>query len=89
MKYEFMRCNAAQFSLAGMSRVFSVSRSGYYAWRGRRPGARRAEDVALVAHVQRVHITSHQAYGARKVWKALVAEGIACGRHRVAMKRPR
>lgn len=84
MKYEFMRCNAAQFSLAGMSRVFSVSRSGYYAWRGRRPGARRAEDVALVAHVQRVHITSHQAYGARKVWKALVAEGIACGRHRVA-----
>lgn len=87
MKYDFMRCNADQFSLAGMCRILSASRSGYYAWRDRRPSARQAQDLALAAHVRRVHVASREAYGARKVWKALVAEGIACGRHRVARVR--
>lgn len=87
MKYDFMRCNADQFSLAGMYRALSVSRGGYHAWKDRRPGARQARDLLLAAHVRRVHIASREAYGARKVWKALVAEGIACGRHRVARVR--
>lgn len=53
MKYDFMRCNADQFSLAGMCRALSVSRSGYYAWKDRRPEARQAQDLALAAHVRR------------------------------------
>lgn len=84
MKYDFMRSHADEFSLAGMCRVLSVSRSGYYGWRCREPSARQREDAALAVHVRRVHVASREAYGARKVWKALVAEGIACGRHRVA-----
>jgi transposase InsO family protein len=87
MKYDFMRSHASEFSLTGMCRVLSVSRSGYYGWRRRGPSTRQCEDVALAAHVRRVHITSREAYGARKVWKALVAEGIACGRHRIARVR--
>jgi len=87
MKYDFMRCNADRFSLAGMCRALCVSRSGYYAWRDRRSSARQAQNLALAAHVRRVHVASREAYGARKVWKALVAEGIACGRHRVARVR--
>jgi transposase InsO family protein len=87
MKYDFMRSHADQFSLTGMCRVLSVSRSGYYAWRCRRPSAHRRDDLALTAHVRRIHNESREAYGARKVWKALVAEGIACGRHRVARVR--
>lgn len=84
MKYDFMRSHASEFSLAGMCRVLSVSRSGYYGWCRREPSMRQRDDLALAAHVRRVHATSREAYGARKVWKALVAEGIACGRHRVA-----
>jgi transposase InsO family protein len=87
MKYEFMRSPADQFSLAGMCRVLSVSRSGSYAWHRRGPSARQRDDLALVVQVQRIHGASREAYGARKVWKALVAEGIACGRHRVARVR--
>ena len=41
----------------------------------------------MAAHVRRVHVATREAYGARKVWKALLAEGIACGRHRVARVR--
>lgn len=84
MKYGFMQCHSDQFSVAGMCRVLRVSRSGYYVWRDRRPSARQAEDLALAAHVRRVHLASREAYGARKVWKELIAEGIACGRHRIA-----
>jgi transposase InsO family protein len=84
MKYDFMRSHADEFSLAGLCRVLSVSRSGYYDWRRRGPSTRQCEDVVLAAHVRRVHAASREAYGARKVWKALVTDGIACGRHRVA-----
>ena len=84
MKYDFMRSHASEFSLAGMCRILSVSRSGYYGWCRREPSMRQRDDLALAAHVRRVHATSREAYGARKVWKALVTEGIACGRHRVA-----
>lgn len=87
MTYDFMHRHAAQFSLAGMCRALSVSRSGYYAWRHREPSAHQRDDLALAAHVRRIHAASREAYGARKVWKALVAEGIACGRHRVARVR--
>jgi Transposase and inactivated derivatives len=41
----------------------------------------------LAAHVRRIHVASREAYSARKIWKALVAEGIACGHHRVARVR--
>ena len=87
MKYDFMRSHADQFSLTGMCRVLSVSRSGYYAWRCREPSARQREDLTLTAHVRRIHNASREAYGTRKVWKTLVAEGIACGRNRVARVR--
>ena len=87
MKYDFMRRHADQFSLTGMCRALSVSRSGYYAWHHREPSTRQREDLALAGHVRRIHAASREAYGARKVWKALVAEGIPCGRHRVARVR--
>jgi len=87
MKYDFMRRHTDQFSLTGMCRALSASRSGYYAWCHREPSVHQRNDLALAAHVRRIHAASREAYGARKVWKALVAEGIACGRHRVARVR--
>lgn len=76
MKYDFMRAHAVEFSLAGMCRVLSVSRSGYYAWSHRGSSVRQRDDLVLATHVRRIHATSREAYGARKVWKALIAEGM-------------
>ncbi len=36
MKYVFMEQHQGEFSVAAMCRVLTVSRSGYYAWLGRR-----------------------------------------------------
>jgi transposase InsO family protein len=84
MKYSFMRRHAKHFSVAGMCRVLSVSRGGFYASCGRKPSTHEVQDRILAAQVRRVHIDSQEAYGARKVWKQLVSEGVACGRHRIA-----
>ena len=42
----------------------------------REPSAHRRDDMGLAAHVRRIHATSREAYGARKVWKTLVAEAL-------------
>ncbi len=43
MKYDFMRAHTDEFSLTGMCRVLSVSRSGYYGWCARGSSARQQE----------------------------------------------
>ena len=70
-----------------MCRVFTVSRSGYYDWRVRGESRRSRSDRELLAHIRRVHEVSRQAYGAQKTWRELNAQGMACGRHRVARLR--
>ena len=70
-----------------LCRVLAVSRSGFYAWRGRPESQRVRNDRALLAQIAQVHCASREAYGAVKTWHALRARGVACGRHRVARLR--
>ena len=72
-----------------MCEVLEVSRSGYYAWDGRKPSARAKANRELLEHIEQVHEDSRECYGAYKVWRELVAQGISCGRHRVARLRRR
>lgn len=67
--------------------LLGVSRSGFYAWGSRGESQRVRDDRALLAHIERVHRDSREAYGAVKTWHALKAGGIACGRNRVARLR--
>ncbi len=70
-----------------MCGVLQVSRSGYYAWRRRRASRRAQANQTLVAQMQRLHRQTKERYGAVKLWHALTALGVACGRHRVARLR--
>jgi len=67
-----------------MCRVFKVSPSGYYEWCTREESIRSQEDRQLLIEITRIHHQCRQAYGYIKIWKALQAQGIACGKHRVA-----
>lgn len=67
-----------------MCRVLRVSASGYYAWCTRKASPRSQEDRILFTKIKRIHDQSRHAYGYVKTWKALEAEGVACGKHRVA-----
>lgn len=82
-----MRLHEEQFALKRMCEVLGASRSGYYEWCARPVSPRAARDAVLLGHIRRVHKACHEAYGAKKAWIELNAQGIACGKHRVARLR--
>ena len=50
-----------------LCRVLGVSRSGYYAWRGRVPSARQQANAVLLERIREVHARSRQTYGAPRI----------------------
>jgi len=67
-----------------MCRVLKVSRSGYYAWRGRPESERDMENRRLVDRIRMVHKKSRKTYGSPRVHSQLVLDGERCSRGRVA-----
>jgi len=66
-----------------MCRVLKVSRSGYYAWRGRPESERDVENRRLVDRIRMVHKKSRKTYGSPRVHSQLVLDGERCSRGRV------
>lgn len=87
MKYAFIREHRRRFPVARLCRFLAVSRSGFHAWLDRPASAHTLADQKLLIDIRRVHIEHRSAYGAVKTWIALKAQGIACGKHRVARLR--
>jgi transposase InsO family protein len=67
--------------------ALDVSESGYHAWRDRPPSRRDQEDAALLEKIRDIHRRHRQACGSDKTWHLLKANGVTCGRHRVARLR--
>ncbi len=87
MRYRFVHAHQAEYRLTRLCQTLSVSRSGYYAWRCRPASARTRANAQLLEHLRQLHRQTKARYGAIKMWHALLAAGIACGRHRVARLR--
>ncbi len=76
-------------NVARLCRVLSVSRAGFYAWRGPdgqgRPASARARaDAALSAQIHEIHAESSGTYGSPRVHAELCFTNRRCGRRRVA-----
>lgn len=84
MKFACIQLHVREFEVRLMCRVLSVSTSGFYAWRKRRPSVRAVLDQRLKLHIRAVHQEVKQRYGAIKVCKELKGNGISCGKNRVA-----
>lgn len=67
-----------------MCRLLGVSPSGFYAWRGRKPSKRDAENGALLARIRAVHDESRGTYGALRVQRELAHQGLRFGKNRIA-----
>lgn len=87
MKYAFIDKHRRQFSVIRLCKALGVSESGYHAWRNRPPSRRAQADAALLAKICDIHKRYRQACGSDKTWHLLNAEGVICGRHRVARLR--
>lgn len=67
-----------------MCRVLSVSRSGYYAWRRRRPSRRAERRRQLIAQIRSVYEASQRTYGSPRIHAELRSRGLLHGRRHIA-----
>ncbi|HZU70969.1 MAG TPA: IS3 family transposase [Ktedonobacteraceae bacterium] len=84
MSYQFIVTHRHEYAITLMCRVLEVSVSGYYAWCKRSPSQHSREDVHLAEHVKTAFQANRGVYGSPRVHAELQAEGITCGRKRVA-----
>ena len=66
-----------------MCEALGVSRSGFHAWLTRSPSRRAIADEEIGARVRTSFLASDRTYGARRVWRDVLAEGVACGLHKI------
>lgn len=83
MKFGFMAKHRGAWPLTMMCETLGVSRSGFYAWLERPRSRRSLDDETLGASVRQSFVGSDRTYGARRVWRDVLANGWACGLHRI------
>lgn len=64
--------------------LYSVTRSGYYAWRHRGDSRRRRQDRVLLEKIHATFARTRGTYGSPRIHRALAAAGIRVSRRRVA-----
>ena len=84
MKFKFIDQWAREFSVQMMCELFEVSRSGYYAWRGRPTSARAGRRVELIEQIDKAHDASRGTYGSPRITLELKDQGIAVCENTVA-----
>jgi putative transposase len=83
MKFAFIARHRHVWPVSWLCEALDVSRSGFHAWLQRAPSVRAAADEELTARIRSSFVASARTYGARRVWRDLLAEGFSCGLHKV------
>jgi putative transposase len=83
MKFGFIAKHRSIWPVAWLCEALGVSRSGFHAWLRRGPSTRTVADEELTTKVRGSFIASARTYGARRVWRDVLAEGASCGLHKI------
>ena len=83
MKFGFIAKYRGIWPADWLCGALGVSRGGFYAWLTRPRSQRSRSDEELGAKVRASFVASDRTYGARRVWRDLLAEGVSCGLHRI------
>ena len=83
MKFGFVARHRGAWPVGMMCEALGVSRSGFYGWLGRAPSRRSLEDERLGQLARQSFLDSDRTYGARRVWREVLATGSSCGLHRI------
>ena len=79
----FIDAYRQDFGVELICRTIGTSASAYYQRATGQRSARDIEDDRLLGVIRRVHADNYEAYGSRRLWKALAREGASTGRGRV------
>ena len=88
MKFAFIAKHRGIWPVGWLCEALGVSRGGFYAWLTRPRSQRSRSDEELGAKVRASFVASDRTYGARRVWKDMLAEGLSCGLHRTTRVLP-
>ena len=83
MRYQFIKEQQGQFSIAALCRALQVSVSGYFAGLRRKPSRRSREETKLLVQIRAIHQQSDKSYGSPRIHQELVAQGTRCSKKRV------
>ena len=87
MRYQFIADHQREHRIGALCRALQVSTSGFYGWTHRPESGRAQANRQLLGRIRALHAEAREAYGIIKTWRALKAEGLRCGRNRVARLR--
>lgn len=83
MKYAFIKDHASEHPVRLMCDALDVSRSGYYAWKHRKPSARQQANTMLVKMIRTVHEEVMKTYGSPRMHVELRERGYPASRGRI------
>jgi putative transposase len=83
MRFAFIAKHRSTWPVAWQCEALGVSRSGFHAWLNRPRSARALTDEAILPKVRASFVASARTYGARRVWRDVLADGVSCGLHKI------
>jgi putative transposase len=83
VKFAFIAKHRAVWPAGWICGALGVSRGGFYAWLTRPRSERSRSNEDLAGKVRASFLASDRTYGARRVWHDMIADGVACGLHRI------
>ena len=83
MRFAFIAKHRLIWPAAWLCEALDVSRSGFHAWLKRGPSARDTLDEKVTTSIRANFVASARTYGARRVWRDVLAEGFSCGLHKI------
>jgi transposase InsO family protein len=86
VKFAFIDDHRAAFPVEALCRVLGVTRSGYYAWRTRKPSVTARRRAELDLAIRTAYDAGRANYGSPRVHRELKAGGVACCENTVAKR---
>lgn len=83
MTFAFIAGHRHIWPVSWICDALGVSRSSFHAWIRRPISDRAAHDAKLVQAIDKSFKASDRTYGARRVWRDVLEDGLACGLHRI------
>lgn len=83
MRFAFIAKHRHVWPVSWLCAALGVSRSGFHAWLDRPVSARTAHDEKIGTVMRKSFKDSDRTYGARRIWRDVLEEGLHCGLHRI------